>query len=94
MNNQEEDLRGMDLRADNFKNQLLMLVNNCGLNISTAYYIVKDMCNTLEKGFEDAAETQYRDFCDKANAESAAKTAIKEADAASPQQSIEEDKAE
>ena len=31
MNNQKKDFRGMDLRADNFKNQLLMLVNNCNL---------------------------------------------------------------
>ena len=91
MNNQKKDFRGMDLRADNFKNQLLMLVNNCNLDISTAYFIVKDMCNTLEKGFDKAAAEQYQEFCEISRKE--AEAAAKESKAA-PANQEEKDKAE
>ena len=66
---QEEDYRGYDLKADNFKNQLSMIINNSNLNISTVYYIVKDTCNELEKLFEATAAQQYQQFCEEANKE-------------------------
>lgn len=66
---EQEDKRGYDLRVDHFSKQLLGLINNSNLNISTVYYIIKDMCNTLERGFETSAHQQYLQFCEETNKE-------------------------
>ena len=66
-NNEEQDLRGYDLKADNFKNQLLQLINNSNLNISTIYYIVKDVCRDLQDLFNQMASQQYKEFCEEVN---------------------------
>lgn len=41
----------MGLQTEKFKNDLIVLVNNCGLDISTAYYVLKDVLNITEKEY-------------------------------------------
>ena len=44
----------MGLQTEKFKNDLIVLVNNCGLDISTAYYVLKDVLNITEKEYNKA----------------------------------------
>lgn len=64
-----EDKRGYDLRVDNFKSQLLNVINNSNINISTAYYVVKDICTILENNFNRMVDEQYQQFCNDAKQE-------------------------
>lgn len=41
----------MGIQTEKFKNDLIILVNNCGLDISTAYYVLKDVLNITEKEY-------------------------------------------
>jgi hypothetical protein len=41
----------MGIQTEKFKNDLIVLVNNCGLDISTAYYVLKDVLNITEKEY-------------------------------------------
>ena len=44
----------MGIQTEKFKNDLIVLVNNCGLDISTAYYVLKDVLNITEKEYNKA----------------------------------------
>ena len=44
----------MGLQTEKFKNDLIALVNNCGLDITTAYYVLKDVLNITEKEYNKA----------------------------------------
>ncbi len=41
----------MGIQTEKFKNELIMLVNNCGLDIATAYYVLKDVLHITEKEY-------------------------------------------
>lgn len=41
----------MGIQTEKFKNDLIALVNNCGLDITTAYYVLKDVLNITEKEY-------------------------------------------
>jgi hypothetical protein len=45
------DKRKMGLQTEKFRNDLIALVNNCELGISTAYYVLKDVLNMTEKEY-------------------------------------------
>ena len=38
-----------------FHQQLIKLVNNCGLSVGAAYFVMKDVLNELEKMFNEYA---------------------------------------
>lgn len=41
----------MGIQTEKFKNDLITLVNNCGLDITIAYYVLKDVLNITEKEY-------------------------------------------
>ena len=46
---ENKDLRGLDLRADNFKTQLNLLINDSNLIPSLILYILKDTTKEIEQ---------------------------------------------
>ena len=51
----------MNKMAKKFEIELYELINNCGLPISTAYYIVKSTYLDLEKNFENYLKENSKD---------------------------------
>lgn len=69
MENENKDLRGYDLRADNFKTQLLNIINSSNLPSFAVMYILKDTLNEVEKIYNNAVNEQYRQFCEQTKEE-------------------------
>ena len=69
MENENKDLRGYDLKADNFKTQLLNIINGSNLPSFAVMYILKDTLNEVEKIYNNAVNEQYRQFCEQAKEE-------------------------
>lgn len=66
---ENKDLRGFDLRADNFKIQLNNLINESNLIPSMVLYILKDTTREIEQLYNQAVSYQYQQFCEAAKAE-------------------------
>lgn len=66
---ENKDLRGFDLRADNFKTQLNNLINESNLIPSIVLYILKDTTREIEQLYNQAVSYQYQQFCEAAKAE-------------------------
>lgn len=66
---EEKDLRGLDLRADNFKTQLNLLINESNLVPSMVLYILKDCVREIELLYNQAVSYQYEEFCKIVNKE-------------------------
>lgn len=66
---ENKDLRGIDLRADNFKAQLNLLISESNLMPSLILYILKDTIREIEQLYNQAVSYQYQQFCDAAKAE-------------------------
>lgn len=45
----------MNSNIKQFYDALVQLINNCGLPVGTAYFILKDLTNELQRGYEQAA---------------------------------------
>lgn len=43
-----------------FHQQLINLINNCGLQAGTAYFVVKDVLNELEKIYNQNVQEDYQ----------------------------------
>lgn len=41
----------MGIQTEKFKNDLIALVNECGLDISIAYYVLKDVLHLIEREY-------------------------------------------
>lgn len=69
-----EDIRGIDLKADNFQTQLVLLINNSNLPPSLIMYILKDIYNEVSNLYTQSVSQQYQNFCeiDKKEREAAA----------------------
>lgn len=61
---ENEDIRGIDLRADHFKIQLNSLINNSNLVPSLILYILKDTTREIEQLYNQAVSYQYQQFCE------------------------------
>lgn len=48
----------MNFAIKQFYEALIQLINNCGLPIGTAYFILKDLTKELEQGYEQAAKAE------------------------------------
>ena len=57
----------MGLQTEKFKNDLIALVNNCGLDIATAYYVLKDVLNITEREYNKALIKEQQAATTKAN---------------------------
>lgn len=66
---ENKDLRGFDLRADNFKTQLNNLINESNLTPSIVLYILKDTTREIEQLYNQAVSYQYQQFCEAAKEE-------------------------
>lgn len=66
---ENKDLRGLDLRADNFKIQLNLLINDSNLVPSLILYILKDTTREIEQLYNQTVSYQYQQFCEAAKAE-------------------------
>ena len=56
----------MNLQAENFKQELIKFINNCNsLPIVIVYYIVKEICDQIQKIYykviEDQKQKQYNE---------------------------------
>lgn len=68
----EEDKRGISLRMDNLNSNLIREINMSGLQIGEIYYVLKSIFKEIENLYTKQAEAEYKEFCDKVNAEAAA----------------------
>ena len=59
----DKDIRGIDLKADNFKNQLIQIISESNLPSSLVMYILKDMLNEVSMLYTQSAAKQYEEFC-------------------------------
>lgn len=57
----------MGLQTEKFKNDLIALVNNCGLDIATAYYVLKDVLNITEREYNKALIKEQQAATTKSN---------------------------
>ena len=73
----------MNFAIKQFYEALIQLINNCGLPIGTAYFILKDLTNELEQGYEQAA---------KAETEQGSEQHTKEIEIQQPQEVLKEEK--
>lgn len=44
----------MGIQTEKFKNDLIALVNECGLDISIVYYVLKDVLHLTEREYNKA----------------------------------------
>ena len=63
---QNDDTRGFDLKVDNFRTQLINLINSCSLPISTVMYIMKDIYYDVSNEYNRVVGQQYELFCQEA----------------------------
>lgn len=73
----------MNFAIKQFYEALIQLINNCGLPVGTAYFILKDLTNELEHGYEQAA---------KAETEQEPEQHTKKVEIQQPQKNLEEEK--
>lgn len=73
----------MNFAIKQFYEALIQLINNCGLPIGTAYFILKDLTNELEQGYEQAA---------KAETEQGSQQHTKKIEIQQPQEELKEEK--
>lgn len=66
---EEKDLRGFDLKVDNFQTQLTGLINECNLPVSVVLYILKDCYIQVNELYDNTVRQQYQDFCAEAEKE-------------------------
>ena len=59
----------MGIQTEKFKNDLIALVNNCGLDIATAYYVLKDILNITEKEYNKSLIREQQTAAIKSNEE-------------------------
>lgn len=65
----EKDIRGIDLKADNFKTQLISIVNNSNLPPSLIMYILKDIYEEVVGLYNKSVSQQYEEMCEMAKKE-------------------------
>lgn len=68
----EEDFRKPSLKIDNFNSSLVRDINMSGLQIGEIYYVLKSIFKDVENLYNQQVEAEYKEFCDKANAETTA----------------------
>lgn len=62
----EKEIRGINLQIDNFKTEMVNLINESNLPIAVVYYVLKDVFLEVESLYNNTAAAEYQDFCDKA----------------------------
>lgn len=60
----EKDIRGIDLKADNFKTQLINIINNSNLPPSLIMYILKDTYEEVVDLYNKTVSQQYNQMCE------------------------------
>ena len=68
----EEDIRGISLKMDNLNASITRDINMSNLQIGEIYYVLKSIFKDVENLYNKQAEAEYKEFCEKANAEAAA----------------------
>lgn len=62
--NEEEDIRGSNLRVDNLRVGLANIINNCNLPIGVVYFILKDVLTEVYSLYSNEASREYKVFCE------------------------------
>lgn len=65
----EKDIRGFDLRVDNFRTQLSNIINNANLPSSIIFFVLKDVLSEVNNLYIMSAQQQYQKFCEEAQAQ-------------------------
>ena len=65
----EKDIRGFDLRVDNFKTQIANVINNANLPSSIIFFVLKDILSEVNNLYIKSAQQQYQKFCEDAQQE-------------------------
>lgn len=66
---ENKDIRGFDLQVDNFKQQLISLINQSNMPSVIIYYVLKDLLLESENLYNNTVSKQYTDFCEKTKQE-------------------------
>lgn len=61
---------GFDLRVDNFRTQLINIINNANLPPSIIFFVLKDTLIEVNNLYTSNAQQQYKQFCEKTEEES------------------------
>lgn len=72
MKNQNQDIRGENLKTDNLRSEILRDITNSNLTIGVIYYIFKDLTRELENLYNQQVDAEYKEFCELANKDAAA----------------------
>lgn len=73
MKQEDEDIRGLDLRVEHFRLQLDNLINDAHLSAGTVLYILKDYVNGVQNVYNQSVNAQYQIFCEESKKEIAKK---------------------
>lgn len=57
----------MGIQTEKFRDDLIALINNCNLDISTAYYVLKDVFNITEKEYIKSLNKEQQAAATKSN---------------------------
>ena len=86
----EKDIRGIDLKADNFKTQLINIINNSNLPPSLIMYILKDIYEEVVSLYNKSVSQQYEEMCEIAKKEKEAAVQENDESAAADSDNIDD----
>lgn len=66
---ENKDIRGFDLKVDNFRTQLANVINMANLPASVIFFVLKDVLMEVNDLYILNAKNQYQQFCEEAQEE-------------------------
>lgn len=65
----EEDIRKENLKIQHLESMILRDINDSNLQVGPVYFVLKSILKDVENIYNKQVETEYKEFCDAANAE-------------------------
>ena len=65
----EEDTRKENLKMQHLESMVLRDINDSNLQVGPIYFVLKSILKDVESIYNKQVETEYKEFCDAANAE-------------------------
>lgn len=66
---ENKEIRGFDLKVDNFRTQLANVINMANLPASVIFFVLKDVLMEVNDLYILNAKNQYQQFCEEAQKE-------------------------
>ena len=62
--NEEEDIRGFNLKIDNLRTGLANVINSSNLPAGIVYFVLKDVFTEVGNLYSMNANKEYQEFCE------------------------------